>query len=1279
MRISCKVELSKLRFGAILLLWLWCASSLAQEVRSTASLPLLPLSEIPDSAFFAGAVAVKFKAHITHLQNQTTLKDGKVQFAIPILDRLSNKFGIYQCKWLYASVFANAEQTEKLEAVANMQRAGLQQWFYLHYSANLPVPDAIAALLATNLVEVAEPIFKIKQWWTPNDERFANQWHYQNTGQSGGSPGADIKLPEAWDIETGKPNVLVAVHDAGINTSHPDLQPNMWPELGYNFVTDTDILQPDQHATHVAGIVAAASNNGLGISGVAGGNGTPQSGARLMSMQIIGSGNPSIGYEALSFVFAANNGAAISQNSWSYTVPNVMPAATREAIDFFMAYGGGTVIRGGLVIFAAGNDNSSRPFFPGAYPPVLTVAATNNFDQRSSYSSYGSFVDLCAPGGDFRQGPNAAVLSTGLGSSYVYMQGTSMACPHVSGVAALIASHVPGRLLASDVAAILRITADNVAPKNPGFEQALGAGRLNAYRALQYAQAIAKAPLVAAPTNLTTAAVCSTLQIGWTVSAPNTQTMVVYNNADNLGFPNGGNYQAGDTIPGGGLVIYVGTASQFTYPMAIDGTTMSFAVYANPIGTNYYSDAQQIRLLVPQTVANPQAAPANTSIAMQWQRQCPNRGVLVAWSTTGNFGTPRGNPEQVANILGGGTALTNGTNLTFLHSGLLPDQQYFYAFYSYMNLNGVFVYSQPLIVPTATSCPQTDSLAPQSFSETDFPPTGWRLYDGGANGSLVGEGRTWKRYDGIGSRSGDGASAYVRAYAENGNNSKETLRSQQLIVPKNIDSLVLSFDYAYQMYSNDAGFIDSLELAVSNNCGITLTSLWKAGGAELATVEGFETNEFFPADPTQWRTVRINLTAEAQRMGLISLLFRATNRFGQNIFLDNIDVQTFKKPVYDAELAALLQPSASLQCTNSISPKIRLRNTGNAVLDSVAVYWQYANLAPDRVWLKNLGLMPGKDSVIALDPKNIPTGNYGFNMWCSLPGRTPDANPANDSVQLQLSVMGSNATPFTETFEGGGSMPAGWGNLNPDGGLTWTQRQTAAYNGTGSMVMPNFSYTNTGATDWLVSPTLSAPTLSIDSLLLTFYLAAAARSSARFDTLEVAFTNNCGQSFTPLLKLWGSSLQTLGPTNPDFSTNFVPTRRQWRQQRINLTPYTTALAGGYQLAFKNTSLGGNNIYVDDVQVFSKTLPASLKSNGFELYPNPALEAAVLHFYQPPAGLSAVVVYSALGQKLWQQSYGAATAPQLIHLNLRGLAAGVYWVQLQYAGSTITRRLLKQTP
>lgn len=286
---------------------------------------------------------------------------------------------------------------------------------------------------------------------TMNDPLYSRQWHYDM-----------INLEKAWELEQGSRNVIVAVMDGWIDHTHPDLAPNMWvneTELngqpgvdddgngyiddiyGYNTSSDPDYYSP--HGTHVAGTIAAVNNNGIGVCGVAGGNGS-DTGVRLMSIGIVNGKQISDWQMARGFVYAADNGAVISQNSWQAGEIYQSPVLN-EAISYFMENAGNrpdSPMKGGLVVFAAGNDNSNV-----AHSPLngqsfnrnrfITVGALSAEKIRSSYSNYGWWVDVAAPGGE--QDGNS-IMSTTTNGDYQLMNGTSMACPHVSGVAALIVS-----------------------------------------------------------------------------------------------------------------------------------------------------------------------------------------------------------------------------------------------------------------------------------------------------------------------------------------------------------------------------------------------------------------------------------------------------------------------------------------------------------------------------------------------------------------------------------------------------------------------------------------------------------------------------------------------------------------------------------------------------------------------------------------------------------------------------------------------------------------------
>lgn len=312
-----------------------------------------------------------------------------------------------------------------------------------------------------------------------NDPMLSDQWHYQNDGSLGSTykAGADINLFNAWDYESGSPEVIVSIVDGGIDFEHEDLAANMWVNVaerdgtnnvdddrngyvddihGYNFVAKIGRINPEDHGTHVAGTVAAVNNNKKGVAGVAGGDGSRNSGVRLMSCQIFvpeddpysdqGGRN---GAEAIKY--GADNGAVISQNSWGYSEGIQIPGSDKAAIDYFIKYAGTDKngnqtgpMKGGLVVFAAGNeDRNQAP--PANYEPVVAVSSIAPDYKKAYYSNFGSWVNIAAPGGDVKSfGNKGTVLSTIVGNKYGYMQGTSMACPHVSGVAALIVSKMKG-------------------------------------------------------------------------------------------------------------------------------------------------------------------------------------------------------------------------------------------------------------------------------------------------------------------------------------------------------------------------------------------------------------------------------------------------------------------------------------------------------------------------------------------------------------------------------------------------------------------------------------------------------------------------------------------------------------------------------------------------------------------------------------------------------------------------------------------------------------------
>jgi len=419
---------------------------------------------------------------------------------------------------------------------AKHRRYGLHLWYEIEMDKASSVLSAIATFRSIEHIVGAEPVYKkaiigserkdfgpvrvdieklkASQPVLPgpsNDPMLNSQWHYNNTGQAGGTPGSDISLFQAWGLTTGSSNVIVAVTDGGAQVNHPDLAANMWINVdevpgnnvdddnngyvddinGYGFGDNTGTIAPDDHGTHTSGTIAAVTNNGIGVAGIAGGSGSGD-GVRIMSCAAFGA-NANGGF-AETYIYGADNGAVISQNSWGYTSAGVFEQAVLDAIDYFIAEAGKDAdgnqvgpMRGGIVIFAAGNSNSDAQYYPGYYAPTLAVAGVNNQDKKAWYSNYGNWVDIAAPGGEtFVNNDPKGVLSTISGGQYAFFQGTSMACPHVSGVAALIVSKFGGPGFTPEMLrGRLTQLVDDIDAADPDFAGLLGTGRLNAFAALQ--------------------------------------------------------------------------------------------------------------------------------------------------------------------------------------------------------------------------------------------------------------------------------------------------------------------------------------------------------------------------------------------------------------------------------------------------------------------------------------------------------------------------------------------------------------------------------------------------------------------------------------------------------------------------------------------------------------------------------------------------------------------------------------------------------------------------
>ncbi len=339
--------------------------------------------------------------------------------------------------------------------------------------ARVRVPEERLSLTLARLrfdrrVAWAEPNYLIYLDFTPNDPLYASiQINYLSR----------LQMESAWNVTTGRADVVIAVLDTGVEMSHPDLAGGIWTnpdeiagnrvdDDGNGFVDDVhgwDFADKDNdpsddygHGTHVAGIAAARINNGIGIAGMAGG-------VTIMPVDVFRGGIGTYADLIQAIVYAADNGANIinmSLGALSYS------RGEEAAVDYAWE-------RGVVLVAAAGNQNNNAWHYPAAHEHVIGVAATDAADNRAYFSSFGPFVAVSAPG--------LSVMSSILNGGYAYSSGTSMATPHVSGLAALILSRNP-TLTNEQVRALIESTTDDLG--DPGWDQYFGYGRINAARAL---------------------------------------------------------------------------------------------------------------------------------------------------------------------------------------------------------------------------------------------------------------------------------------------------------------------------------------------------------------------------------------------------------------------------------------------------------------------------------------------------------------------------------------------------------------------------------------------------------------------------------------------------------------------------------------------------------------------------------------------------------------------------------------------------------------------------
>lgn len=373
-------------------------------------------------------------------------------------------------------IFPNHQPPAAERNKAGQKTADLSLVYKMEISPNADLIKSINAVLATGMVEFAEPKYRYKPFFNPNDPSIGQQQNFLNR----------IKAYQAWDTQMGDSNVVIGIVDTGTDWDHPDLinqikynnnDPiNGVDDDGDGYIdnyrgwdmsdNDNNPMVPGggtaAHGSHVSGCAAAQTNNGVGVA-------SPGFNCKFLPVKTTKNSDPNSylteGYEGI--VYAADHGCHIINNSWGGAGGG---SFGQLAIDY------ATINKDALVICAAGNDGNETVFYPASYKYVISVASTgSNSDAKSSFSNYGMYIDVCAPGSN--------IYSTYYNNTYNFSSGTSMASPVAAGAAGIIKSEFPG-YTGLQVGEQLRVSCDNIYGSNALYLDKLGKGRINMQNAL---------------------------------------------------------------------------------------------------------------------------------------------------------------------------------------------------------------------------------------------------------------------------------------------------------------------------------------------------------------------------------------------------------------------------------------------------------------------------------------------------------------------------------------------------------------------------------------------------------------------------------------------------------------------------------------------------------------------------------------------------------------------------------------------------------------------------
>jgi hypothetical protein len=485
-----------------------------------------------------------------------------------------------------------------------------------------------------------------------------------------------------------------------------------------------------------------------------------------------------------------------------------------------------------------------------------------------------------------------------------------------------------------------------------------------------------------------------------------------------------------------------------------------------------------------------------------------------------------------------------------------------------------------------------------------------------------------------------------------------------LLVTPNInevkaDSLELSFNIAAAMY--DENKIDTLEVIIKTECGQQQQTVYKKWGTGLSTINRLSTQAFVPLK-NEWRKEVISLNAWINKPFRIT--FKATNQFGNNIYLDAIHLQSFNYPEIDLSAEKILLPPDS-RCSNNLTPAIIITNKGKNITKSASIELLEDNQLIEKInWTGNLSTFMSDTvyfkSIIAKSAMTLKAVIHSVND-------IKDENSLNDTILYTYKAAEIIPLPYLERFEE--ELKINRWIVYGDTTSKWKKIQSG-FNSVSSLSVNNFGMP-VGSSS-IISPKFTWKTA--DSIWLEFQFAAGYRTDFPSDSLKVDISFDCGKYWNNIFNKYGLDLATKFTSTP-----FLPiTASDWKTVRLNLT----RIAFGKNemlIRITNSSNGNNSIFIDQLNIYTKDVSADLKKKGYQVLPNPIKDHLMIQLYPYAVGLTAIKLTDVAGRIHYLKGFKEEANIQQHFIDFSNLSAGIYFVTLQFRDKVITEKIIKLNP